>query len=88
MTEYAQAIFEEAGHDLARAVELLNLRTCDQLMCAHRRWAETVAVHSRILRDLIGIDAEYALGMANFPGIRRHPLQGRADLRELAESMK
>jgi hypothetical protein len=86
MNEYAQAIFEEAGHNLDRAIELLNSRTCDQLICAHRRWAETVAVHSRTLRALVSLDAEHAL--ANFPGIRRHPLQGRADLRELVRSMK
>jgi hypothetical protein len=88
MNEYAQAIFEEAGHDLDRAIELLHSRTMDHLLFSIVPFERTVLVHSRTLRDLIGIDAEYALGMATYPAVRKHPLQGRAELRELIESMK
>jgi hypothetical protein len=88
MNEYAQAIFDEAGHDLARAVELLNLRTLDRLMFSITPFEKTVAVHGRILLDLVSLDADQALRMASYPGVRRHPLQGREDLRELVRSMK
>ena len=89
MNEYAQAIFDEAGHNLNQAIKLLDARTCDHLLFGAARFRETVAVHSQALRDIINLDADHALGMTiDPPSVRRRPLQGREDLRELVRSMK
>ena len=93
MTEYAQAIFDEAGQDLIRVIEFLDQRTCEQLrsqLMLARRWTETIdeiiPKHTRTVRALVSLDAEHAL--ANFPGVRRRLLQEHEDLHELVETMK